>query len=253
MGENTGISWANSTFNPWVGCTKVGPGCDGCYAEATDARFKGGHWGVGAPRRRTSEANWKQPRAWNKRIRIGDRRRVFGGSMCDPFDNEIPDEWRADYWALIRETPNLDWLLVTKRIGNAAKMLPPDWGDGYPNVWLLATIVNQPEADRDMGKLVDLPARIRGVSVEPMLGPLNILPWADKLDWVICGGESAQRGHGARSMSLEWAIDLAEQCKRAGVFFHMKQLSQADFPDTFEDFETFPEAIRIREYPGQAA
>lgn len=181
MVENTKIEWAHHTFNPWEGCTKVGPGCDHCYAERRNNRFHGGNWGPGAPRRRTSPANWGKPHRWNRQAaELGKRYRVFCASLADVFDNEVDPAWRADLFQLIRETPHLDWLLLTKRIGNVAGMLPADWGNGWPNVWLGATVVNQNEADRDIPKLLATPATLRWLSMEPLLGPVNLGPWLDR-------------------------------------------------------------------------
>lgn len=228
MSDNTAIEWTDSTFNPWTGCTKVSPACDHCYAEAWSRRAgeKVGKWGRGAARVRTTEANWRKPLEWNRwtffecascgwrgdsklSICLGTgtfrcprcfsdpltpaRRRVFCASLADVFDNEVDPQWRADLFALVRATPNLDWLLLTKRIGNAASMiaaavsaLPRDSACGtgqfnhtpmaqwpWPNVWLGATICNQAEADRDIPKLLATPARTRFLSIEPMLGPIN--------------------------------------------------------------------------------
>lgn len=175
MTENTKIEWAHHTFNPWIGCTKVGPGCDHCYAEAMDHRFGGGHWGPGAPRKRTSDSNWKQPLRWNRRAeKEGTRYRVFCASLADVFDNEIDPQWRHDLFALIKDTPNLDWLLLTKRIGQATKLVDPGVFEDLPNIWLGATIVNQEEAGRDIPKLLRVPARVRFLSMEPLLGPVNL-------------------------------------------------------------------------------
>jgi len=193
MSENSKIEWTDHTFNPWEGCQKVGPGCDHCYAEARNARFSGGqaiNWGPGAPRRRTSEANWRKPLAWNAAhdkffAEHGRRQRVFCASLADVFDNAVSAQWRFNLLRLITETPNLDWLLLTKRIGNAAEMLEQamraithqreGWADNYlPNVWIGATVVNQAEADRDIPKLLAAPARVRFLSMEPLLGPVTI-------------------------------------------------------------------------------
>jgi protein gp37 len=181
VAERSSISWTHSTFNPWIGCTKVSPGCDRCYAEALDNRHRWGgeaHWGAGVPRRRTSLSNWKLPEKWERKAKAtGQRHLVFCASLADVFDNEAPEGAREDLWQLIRATPHLTWQLVTKRIGNAARMLPADWYPGYPNVWLLSTIVNQEEADRDLPKLLAVPARIHGVSYEPALDWVNWQPW----------------------------------------------------------------------------
>ncbi len=257
MSKNSKIEWTDHTFNPWEGCQKVGPGCDHCYAETRNARFAGGqavNWGPGAPRRRTSAANWRKPLAWNADhieffAEHGRRQRVFCASLADVFDNAVDPAWREDLFELIAQTPNLDWLLLTKRIGNVGKMLPVpfDFDRLYPNVWLGASIVNQAEADRDIIKLLELPARVRFLSMEPLLGPVDltrididghreIYPLActlDRedddgnelldlpgLDWVIVGGES---GQAARPMHPDWARDLRDQCQAAGVPFLFKQ------------------------------
>jgi protein gp37 len=123
MSANSKIEWTDHTFNPWEGCQKVGPGCDNCYAEARNARFGGGqavNWGPGAPRRRTSIANWQKPLAWNRAhaaflAEHGRRQRVFCASLADVFDNAVDPAWRADLFQLIEATPELDWLLLTKR------------------------------------------------------------------------------------------------------------------------------------------
>ena len=252
MSENTKIEWCDHTFNPWEGCQHAGPGCDGCYAEARNARFGGGtapNWGPGAPRRRTSAANWALPKRWNAQAAAfmaqhGRRQRVFCASLADVFDNAVDPQWRDDLFELIAATPNLDWLLLTKRIGNVGNMLPVpfDFDRHFPHVWIGTTIVNQAEADRDIPKLLDVPARVRFLSMEPLLGPVDINPWlqqkffhggralngrammrshpTERLDWVIVGGESGPR---ARPMHPDWARSLRDQCKAAGVPFLFKQ------------------------------
>ncbi len=287
MTAATKIEWADSTFNPWSGCTKISPACDHCYAEALSKRAPKtiGQWGAGAPRRRTSAAYWKQPLRWNAERFAGcnecghrgvpvkgatgwqcesclhvnlspQRRRVFCASLADVFDNEADPEWRAELFELIATTPHLDWLLLTKRIGNADQMMriastgARMWGAEWPlpNVWLGATICNQSEADRDIPKLLATPAAKRFLSIEPMLGPIDLtkvrqtvspgyfgdcltwdhrphnggapLPAWPRLDWVICGGES---GPGARPMHPDWVRSLRDQCAAAGGPFLFKQ------------------------------
>jgi len=204
MATDSKIEWCDHTFNPWIGCTKVsnaatgGGGCDHCYAEvSTPARVlrsKGEEtWGAGAPRVRTSEANWKMPLRWNAQhetffAQHGRRQRVFCASLADVFDNAVDPRWRVDLFDLIAATPNLDWLLLTKRIGNAFHMIETataaqravDPGvDVVFNVWLGATIVNQAEADRDIPKLLAVPARVRFLSMEPLLRPVNLADISD--------------------------------------------------------------------------
>lgn len=183
MAERSAIEWCDHTFNPWEGCQPVGPGCDHCYAEARDIRFTGGkHWGPGAPRRRTSPSNWAQPRKWQReaaafREKHGHWPRVFCASLADVFDNAIDPAWRKDLWQLIRETPDLRWILLTKRVGNIAGMLPYGWLEGeFDHVGLMITVVDQPEADRDVPKLLDVPITPRqwfGISHEPALGAIR--------------------------------------------------------------------------------
>jgi protein gp37 len=251
MAETTGIAWARSSFNPWIGCTKVSPGCDHCYAEALDARHKWGgatHWGVGVPRHRTSASLWTHPLKWDRacaleretgKVRVQDRDTwsrpgfwpVFP-SLCDPFDNEVPREWFGDFMGLIRGAPNLTWLLLTKRIGNAKAMMPEL--AIFQNVWLGASIVNQEEADRDIPKLLATPVAKRFVSYEPALGPVDFRPWLrgqhhpkpwfPRLDQIIIGGESSQGGNKARPFDIEWARSTVRQCKAAGVAVFVKQI-----------------------------
>lgn len=251
MAETSNIEWTDSTFNPWEGCQKVGPGCDHCYAENRNARWNKGtaiNWGPGAPRRRTSVSNWQKPEKWEREHEAfftehGRRRRVFCASLADVFDNEVAREWRDDLATLILNTPNLDWLLLTKRIGNVGRMLGEMFLDGAPDhVWIGATVVNQEEADRDIAKLLKVPARVRFLSVEPMLGAIDLSewlpiecvnlsgnPWRRRtkfgepdggIDWVIVGGESGSK---ARPMQAEWAQSLRDQCEAAGVPFLFKQ------------------------------
>jgi protein gp37 len=280
MATETKIEWADGTFNPWIGCTKVSPACDHCYAEvATPSRTMGVEWGVGKPRYRTSASNWRQPLTWNRddgiKFRAWEgikeqhpeltdeqlvaagfikprRRRVFCASLADVFDNEVDPQWREDLFALIQATPNLDWLLLTKRIGNVPAMVAVIPGWLPPNVWLGATICNQAEADRDIPKLLRVPAAVRFLSIEPMLGPVD-LRWAFPdirtacchlcgfrtnavggtcpndgetlrgdvgIDWVIAGGES---GSHARPSHPDWFRSLRDQCAAAGVPFLFKQ------------------------------
>ena len=177
MSENSKIEWCHHTFNPWIGCTKVGPGCDNCYAEADfDKRRHVVQWGAGQPRKRTAMSTWAMPLRWNaKAERLGVRYRVFCASLADVFDNEVPAEWRHDLFDLIERTPHLDWLLVTKRIGNVRQMIPDRWSVCMPpNLWLGITVVNQAEADRDIPKLLGLKVSVRFLSMEPLLGPVDL-------------------------------------------------------------------------------
>lgn len=166
----------------------------------------------GAPRRYFADGYWAEPLRWDRLAGLaGERRRVFCASMADVFDNQADPAVRDRLWQVIRRTCNLDWLLLTKRIGNAQKMLPDDWGNGYPNVWLIVS-VDQAALDREVPKLLTIPAVVHGVSIEPQLALVRLGAFAPLLQWVINGGES---GGGARPFHLEWARSLVAECRSA--------------------------------------
>ncbi len=195
MAERTKISWTDHTFNPWIGCQQVSPACGHCYAEALTKRYGWTQWGPGGERKRTSENYWKQPVRWNRRAAAaGTRDRVFCASLADVFDNQAPEGAREDLWELIRNTPSLDWQLLTKRPQNFAGFLPEDWNGGYPNIRLGVSAENQEEYDRRWPILAATPAAtpaiIRFISYEPALGPLRLSAQPEKPDWLIWGGES---------------------------------------------------------------
>ncbi|MBC9875971.1 phage Gp37/Gp68 family protein [Bradyrhizobium sp. INPA01-394B] len=226
MGENSAISWCDHTFNPWIGCTRVSPACDHCYAATENQRRKWvASWGEPgqspAPRHRTK--TWGNPLKWQRQhlqfYSIHQRpQRVFCASLADVFDNEVPAEWRADLFSLINRTPDLRWILLTKRIGNVLKMVPAGAWTRMPHVGLMSTIANQAEWDRDYPKLKAVPAAWHGISAEPLLGPINI--GDARPDWIITGGES---GTHARPMSIQWVRELRDQCAAGGIAFHFKQ------------------------------
>ncbi len=298
MAVRTNIAWCDSTHNHWIGCTGISPACDNCYAEALmDHRLHKAKWGAGQARTLTAQANREQPHKWNKKPFYecfvcgwrGDklidvenagkhhcpecastelspaRRRVFCSSLSDVFDNEVPIEWFIELLDTIRLTPNLDWLLLTKRIGNVAPRLEAAWhhlleqpigeepnaaeylagwieawiaGVSPLNVWLGATVCNQDELNRDGPKLRAAPARVRFLSIEPILSRVDLCEVLDiwwnqtkgrfshgmrgpYIDWVIVGGES---GANARSVIVsDWIRAIAKQCAAAGIAFLFKQ------------------------------
>jgi protein gp37 len=219
MGENSKIEWCDHTFNPWIGCQKVSPGCDHCYAEAMmDHRYKRVQWGPHGERQRTSEQNWKTPIQWNAQARTfraenGHRPRVFCASLADVFDNQVDSSWRNDLFALIRKCNKLDWLMLTKRPENIEKMLPSDWRDGYSNVWLGTTAEDQTRFEFRWKRLKKVPAVIRFISYEPALGPVRLPSNGLLPDWLISGGES---GPGART--IEAAMG-SRCCRRLRPFW----------------------------------
>lgn len=269
MGEITAISWADHTFNPWIGCMKVSPACDGCYAEALmDKRYGRVEWGSPGhgpgTRVRTSVGNWHQPIRWNKKAAAdGTRPFVFCSSLADVFDNQVPAEWRADLFDLIRKTPNLVWLLLTKRPQNIVKMSTtgnPRWlGEAWPSNAAIGTTIEDQARAINLFRLAaaarDLNPLFTFASFEPLLGPVdptrivvhegaatfyndpeiehasilfNALLGAPSLKlpplgWAITGGETDQGGHKARATHPEWFRSLRDQCTAAGVAFHHKQ------------------------------
>lgn len=284
MSSKSKIEWCDETLSPWWGCTKVSPGCANCYAENLNNRFGSKEWGKSAKRKRQPNFE-KNGMALNRKAkRLGRRLNVFP-SMCDPFDDEVPIEWFCSLLDLIRRTPNLNWLLLTKRPENWESRLrgvavhyqtvlknhvkDPGWqwvsswlssdynyNEGPDNVWIGTSVEDQKRADERIPKLLEIPAKVRFLSCEPLLGSLeltcglpiykeadrvtercglsgqiidvrpgrgwqkhsgNMHPW---IDWVICGGESGQK---ARPMHSDWARSLRDQCGAVKIPFFFKQ------------------------------
>lgn len=277
MGAVTGIAWTDSTWNPWIGCTKVGPGCDHCYAEKVGARMAV-EWGPGLSRKRTSAATWRAPVTWNRQAEAfhmehGRRRRVFCASLADVFDNEVSQDWRFEVFDLMESTHGLLWQICTKRVSNVDKMVSDHWradGGMWPqNVGLLITTVTDAEVRRDLPRLLALKMRFRipwvGLSIEPMIESLSdalrevlaaYQPGA--LDWAILGGES---GPGARQCDLKWITSATNILRPRGVAVFVKQLGSkatylgtplslrhshggdpAEWPDVL--VRQFPEALK---------
>lgn len=252
MSKNSTIEWTDHTFNPWWGCTKVSPGCDNCYAANMAHRYGKHVWGHDAPRRFLSDDHWKHPIAWNKDgAAAGIRQRVFCASMADVF--EVKDDLRDSRKRLldmIGVTPNLDWLLLTKRPHSILKLLPAGY-EFPPNVWIGTTVENQETADKRIKYLqaFTTPA-VRFLSCEPLLGPLDIRKYLQpgrngvRIDWVICGGESE---HGARPMNPEWAESLRDQCQEAGVPFLFKQWGSWGLADDAQDIGKRQQIVLTRQ------
>jgi len=276
------IEWCDSTFNPWLGCTKVSPGCANCYAEREmDHHYHKVKWGPQGTRLRTGEQYWKKPLHWNRDSwvecdRCGwrgsivettahldgydhcplclstefspTRQRVFCASLADIFEDRPELEpWRADLWSLIEHTPNLDWLLLTKRPENIRRMFPDrwsaiGWGENPPvprNIWMGVSAEDQETFERRTGVLLSIAKFFLFahlfLSAEPLLGQIDLrytvyppytpdspkaFGYAQPIDWVIAGGES---GPNARSTHPDWLRLLRDQCQAANVPFHFKQ------------------------------
>ena len=222
MAENSKIEWTTNTFNPWIGCQKVSPGCGHCYAETLSNRRGWTQWGPQGERVRTSPANWKKPLSWNRKAAgNGTRPRVFCASLADVFDNQAPPGAREDLFELIRSTPFLDWQLLTKRPQNFSSFLPGDWGEaGYSNVWLGISAENQEEYDRRWPLLAQTPAALRFISYEPALESLTLREHPSRPDWIIWGGES---GPDCRPMEPRWAREITAECVESGIPVFGKQ------------------------------
>jgi len=244
---------------------RVSTACDRCYAAALSWRYgwRDGNgrdlWDVGADRKRTSAAYWRGPLRWNQHAQAeGKRRRVFCASMADVFDNKVPVSWRVDLWSLVRVTSELDWFLLTKRPQNIRDMLPRDWGDGWPHVWLGTTTENQEEANRRIPHLVAIPAAARFLSVEPMVEPVDVTPWLVprsrgrvQISWIIAGGES---GGGARPMHPAWLRGLRDQVHAADARLFVKQIGSNHtlWPGVTgkgEDPAQWPADLRVQDFP----
>lgn len=233
MGKSTNISWTDFTFNPWWGCVKVSPGCENCYALTMATRWGHDIWGPAKTTRRRvfGERHWTEPYAWDSAAQAaGERRRVFCASMSDVFEDhpQLVGE-REQLWRIIRGTPNLDWLVLTKRPENIAAMLPVGY---WPNVWLGTSTEDQQRADERIPLLLQARDRVPVLflSVEPQIGPIQLgtggqfydYGFGDKarIDWVIVGGESGPKH---RPFDIAWARSLRDECHDARVAFHFKQ------------------------------
>lgn len=290
MVQNSKIEWTHHTFNPWRGCTKVSDGCTNCYAEKMSGRNPKtlGVWGKYGTRVVASESMWKQPLKWDRAaVEAGERHRVFCASLADVFEgyDTMPDasleavkEARFRLLShIFRRTPSLDWLLLTKRPENFRQVLldtvngqwadPADvtdkvhaWLDGNypPNVWIGTSVENQEKADKRIPELLKIPAKVRFLSMEPLLGPVDLSRWLrrtltteernsiydatggmepyqlacqkaegdNEIQWVIVGGESGAK---ARPFEISWARSIIDQCKAAGVPVFVKQLGKVPY------------------------
>ena len=246
MAENSHISWTNHTFNPWIGCTRVSPACDGCYAAHLmgGGRYSRVEWGEPGKgegtRDRTAPSTWRLPRKWNKQASDAPGQTfVFCASLADVFDNAVPTEWRSDLFDLIEATPNLTWLLLTKR----PQLIVRQFAETvllryhvYPtnekvmaawprNAAIGTTIEDRKRLLQNAYALAAAASQLNPVftfwSCEPLLEDLGRLPRVP--DWVIAGGETDQGAHKARPANPQWYRDLRDQCVAAGVPFHFKQ------------------------------
>lgn len=276
MADGTAIEWADATLNLWFGCTQVSPACDHCYAMRWGPRL-GVKWN--GPPKRAAESAFDRISGFQRSAKrynaLHSRpRRVFINSLSDFFDNQAEQGWRSRACLDMEFAPDVIFILVTKRPQLVARMVPPHWTKpgGWPaNVWLLVTAENQVEYDRRVAHLLTVPGpTVRGISMEPMLEAIDPgqsisgsaverAEWCSRhlkrpiaasavgaLRWNIIGGES---GRGARPMPYDSAQLITVRFGSIGIAVFVKQLSAADYPDTFKDYASFPPGLRRREHP----
>jgi protein gp37 len=240
MGANSSIEWTDHTFNPWWGCVKVSPACDSCYAETMAKRVGFQVWGKDTARRMVKDSYWDMPLSWNRWAeKHNERLRVFCGSMCDVMEDapDLQQVRERKLYPLIEATPFLDWLLLTKRPQNFRRFFPDKWiKDPLPNIVGMTTVESSQYLWR-AEVLLRTPFARRGLSMEPLLGHVDIGPFIGiktrklssewhgptltrGIDWVIVGGES---GHGARPMHPDWVRAIRDECAKCGVPFFFKQ------------------------------
>lgn len=243
MGETSAIQWTQATWNPWHGCKKVSEGCKFCYMYRDKERYGQDPTSVLRSKTKFNDPlKWKEPKI------------IFTCSWSDWFIDEA-DEWRPEAWKIIKSTPHHTYQILTKRPERIADHLPPDWGFGYPNVWLGVSVENQERISRIL-VLSKIPAVIKFISAEPLLGPLD-LPLDDKIDWIIVGGESGNdKGkYGYRSCNIEWIKEIIEQGRAATLPVFVKQLGtslayQQGLKDSHGgDWKEWPEWLRVRQMP----
>jgi protein gp37 len=249
VAETTEIGWTDATFSPWWGCAHVSPGCASCYAERLAARWGHDVWGKLGARRLFGDDHWRKPLAWNRKAEREDRRlRVFCASMADVFEDHpaLPGE-RAKLWPLIEQTPRLDWQILTKRPEFVASMVPPSWLEAWPaHAWIGTSVEDQRRADERVPELIRIPAALRFLSVEPLVGSVSLRPeWLrlGRVSWVIVGGES---GPEYRPMDVEWLRNVAAQVWQRGIPLFVKQAAgrwpgtQGDIPSNWWQFKQIP-------------
>lgn len=220
MGQQSAIEWTDHTFNPWWGCTKVSAGCTHCYAETLSTRYGHTIWGPHAERRLFGDKHWQEPLKWNRAASQARMpARVFCASMADVFeDNRSLDAEREKLWSLISETPWLRWQLLTKRPEDVLRMVP--WGNQWPtNVWIGTSAEDQAAADHRIPYLQEIPATIRFLSCEPLIGPIKDIDLRG-IHWLIAGGES---GNKHRPIEVEWLRYLRDSCQEKRIAFFFKQ------------------------------
>ena len=260
MGEKTGITWADHTFNRWWGCTKVTQGCKNCYAEemaqVRSKRIPEGYV-KGSRRIKSKSHNLAMLKRWDKLSELDGRmHRVFAHSMSDVFDQEVPDEWRCEEFSMMQQTKNLWYLILTKRPEHTLPFIARnrEFEQFFKDrVWLGTSIVG--DEDMQMAyEVIQCPAKLHWVSYEPALSELSILSMPKGIRWVVVGGES---GGGARPFHIEWAEHIlmyATQTvfvKQTGknAFYQGKPFETPSDRSHGANPQDWPEHIRVQDFP----
>jgi len=209
MGDKTGISWTDHTWNPFIGCTRVSAGCRICYFYRDAERYGFDPRVVHLSKTMRQPLKWKEPAP------------VFTCSWSDFFHNDIKPEWREAAWQIIRQTPHLTYQILTKRPENIRACLPKDWGQGWPNVWLGVTVETAKYIWR-LDEVSKIPAVLRFASYEPALGPTINVPteWASTIRWWIAGGESGAGFVQPKALWFQW---MRDECAANKIPFFFKQ------------------------------
>lgn len=249
----TKIEWTERTWNPITGCTAISPGCANCYARRMAHRLAGRVGYPAAPNEfdvTLRPERLGEPLSWRKPST------VFVCSMADLFHKDVPDEWIDEIWATMLLTPEHTYQVLTKRADRMREFLTAMPIDPVPpNIWIGVTAEDQQRANERIPYLLQTPAAVRFVSVEPMIGPVDLRPAHDaaydtgvcpvvKVGWIIIGAET---GPGRRPCRLEWVRNLVQQCQAAGVAVFVKKL-EIDGKVT-GNVADWPADLRVREYP----
>lgn len=252
MAKESHIGWTDATWNAWQSCTRISEGCAFCYMFRDKERYGQDPELV----TRSKPATFNRPLKWKEPLKI------FTNSWSDVFHKDA-EAWLPDFWDIIRKCPQHSFQILTKRADRILQSLPPDWGDGWDNVWIGVSVENQKRADERIPILLEVPARVKFLSCEPLLDRLDLNGYLHGLDWCIVGGESGNGSrpkdpsvkYGYRECELEWISSIVDQCKEADVKIFVKQLGThlaktMGLKDrTGSDISELPKNIRYQQFP----
>lgn len=245
MGETSKIQWTDSTWNPWVGCHKISPGCKFCYAERWMKRVGNDFHSI----RRTSEKTFHSPLTWK------ESKKIFTCSLSDFFLKEA-DSWRGEAWEVIRASPGHTYQILTKRPERVLKLLPSSWNQDFSHVWIGITAEDPYTLQQRTKDFSKVRSAVRFLSLEPLLSSVSseLKLFVDDFDWVIVGGESGGRGK-RRTADLDWIREVVDVCQAHDIPVFVKQLG-SELAHRMQlndwhggDISEFPADLRIRQMP----